>query len=291
MADTTTINRRSPATEYAARRRRAIAYGTWQPDLVDAEPARQHLRALSAAGVGYARTAQLAGVPNSVITKLIWGDGGAPSARIRTATEAKLLSVTADQLADRASVPAIGTIRRMRALATIGWTFSAQATAIGWDVRNLHRIFTRSDYVTVATARTVAELYDRWSMTTPEPRYSTSRARGAAARSRWLPPLAWDDDTIDDPAGVPVVLPPVDGSLPVDEVALAEAVVYLHHPIAADVRDELVHRLTSSGYPTARIARIARTTPAYVTQIRAQIRTRLDAEKQLATEPAAGGTP
>jgi DNA-binding CsgD family transcriptional regulator len=279
MGVITTVDGRRAATEYAARRRRAIAYGTWRPDLVDAEPARQHVRALSAGGIGYLRTAQLAGVPYSVVNRLIYGTREAPpSVRIRATTEAKLLAVPPDNRAERAFTSTTGTVRRMRALAAIGWTFSAQAVAIGWTVGNYHNIFTRR-YVTVATARTVGELYDRWSMTTPEPGYGSDRARATAARSRWLPPLAWDDETIDDADATPVVLPPVAGSLPVDEVALAQAVLYLEYPIPADVRDEIIHRLAASGYPNVEIARIARTTPPYVSQIRSPIGARLATEQ------------
>jgi hypothetical protein len=66
----------------------------------------------------------------------------------------------------------------------------------------------RRDQVTAATARAVRELYDRlWDKPPPEngqrERIAAARARNHAAQRDWAPPLAWDDDIIDDPAGRP----------------------------------------------------------------------------------------
>lgn len=62
--------------------------------------------------------------------------------------------------------------------------------------------------VTVATRDAVRALYDElWDAIPPaaawRERQATSRARGLAARYGWAPPMAWDDETIDDPAAVP----------------------------------------------------------------------------------------
>ncbi|HEY2269252.1 MAG TPA: hypothetical protein VGI96_42005, partial [Streptosporangiaceae bacterium] len=75
-------------------RRRMKAYGQWQP-FVDAEPARQHVRMLAAHGIGWKRAAELAGVSNGSMSKLLYGGPGdrPPAKRIRPETEAKILAV------------------------------------------------------------------------------------------------------------------------------------------------------------------------------------------------------
>src|SRR5260370_105288 len=62
--------------------------------------------------------------------------------------------------------------------------------------------------VAAAAARRVRKLYDKlWDQPPGEAtrgqRISAAKARGHAARHNWPPPLAWDDDTIDDPAAQP----------------------------------------------------------------------------------------
>jgi hypothetical protein len=62
------------------------------------------------------------------------------------------------------------------------------------------------------TADAITRVYDELSMTVPQddeagrsPRAGRihDRQRRLAARRGWAPPLAWDDDTIDDPAATP----------------------------------------------------------------------------------------
>ena len=56
-------------------RSRAILYGRWQP-YVDAEPVREHLRALAAAGIGHRRVGELAGVSSGSLSKILYGGRG-----------------------------------------------------------------------------------------------------------------------------------------------------------------------------------------------------------------------
>lgn len=98
----------------------------------------------------------------------------------------------------------IGVQRRLRALARIGWGAAPLATGLGVPVKSVER-WRRGDYPTVMpeTAARIAALYDRLWDRPPAPCSGTTRARAAAARAGWAPPLAWDDDTIDDPAATP----------------------------------------------------------------------------------------
>lgn len=199
--------------ETAERRRRDL-YG--RSPWVAAEPVRQHVRQLMAAGMGWKRIAQVAGVPNSNVCTLLYGKrldkpGEAshrpPSKRILGTTAAKLLAVELD-LADGQLVSAIGTRRRIQALACIGWTMSRQGARIGWAPANFAKLLT-DDTVTVRreTAQLVARMYDDlWDRAPGGDRFQRAgitRVKQRAAANGWLPPLAWDDDTIDDPAATP----------------------------------------------------------------------------------------
>ena len=93
--------------------------------------------------------------------------------------------------------PAVGILRRIRALHAIGWSGHQVADACGLSVNTLRSIgYHQSGTVHAATAQSVMAGYERLSMAIPEGRYA-NRARASARRKGWAPPLAWDD--IDDP--------------------------------------------------------------------------------------------
>jgi hypothetical protein len=98
----------------------------------------------------------------------------------------------------RMLIDATGTRRRVRALVRIGWPTSELAARLGVSFQNVYD-YTIRDKVRRSTAAKVAALYDELSML-PGPSSSASiRARSKG----WPPPLAWDDDEIDDPAARP----------------------------------------------------------------------------------------
>ena len=115
----------------------------------------------------------------------------------------KLQGIPAPQ--DR--VDATGAHRRLGALHVLGWSTPAVAAHAQISVETLRDIFHRSRIALVtheAIARAYDELWDRVPPeTTHEQKISASLARGFAARNGWAPPLAWDDDKIDDPASRP----------------------------------------------------------------------------------------
>jgi hypothetical protein len=76
---------------------------------------------------------------------------------------------------------------------------------LGISDSNIPAIVRGDRDVTVATARAVKALYDElWNKPQAgadhRTRISANRARRSAAQKGWVPPLAWDDSTIDDPA-------------------------------------------------------------------------------------------
>ncbi|MBO0815833.1 MAG: helix-turn-helix domain-containing protein [Actinobacteria bacterium] len=203
---------RQAGRDYARHRYRLIAYGRWQP-FTDAAPVRDHVRRLMARGIGANRIAVLAAVSPGAVGHLLYGDparGEPPSRRIRTATAQRLLAVrfTKASLAPGAVMDAAGTRRRLQALIATGWSGRALAARLGMGTAHLHRILRGRPAVTAATACRVRDLYDQlWDQLPPESshgeRISVAKARAHAARNAWPPPLAWDDDMIDDPDACP----------------------------------------------------------------------------------------
>lgn len=194
--------------EYAANVRRQQAYGRWEP-LVDPAPVRAHVEALQAAGLGMHRIAVLAGVAHSTISRLLYGKGGrAPQQKMQRTKAERILAVQADStvFAAGAFVDAAGTRRRIQALVALGWTHKALAPYLGVNSAYVGDLATNGN-VTSRHARTVAAVYDRlWDAdplqhgVTPA---AVKRSRNLANKNGWPPPLAWDDDSIDDPAAKP----------------------------------------------------------------------------------------
>jgi len=164
-------------------------------------------------GIGAARVAALAGVPHSSVGRLLYGrpaHNESPSRRIRTPTATRLLAVRYSQaaLAPGATMDATGTRRRLQALVAIGWSGRALAGRLGIEPAHLSRILRGRRAVSAGTARGVRALYDElWDQPPPQDtrgeRISVAKARAHAARQGWPPPLAWDDDDIDDPGASP----------------------------------------------------------------------------------------
>ncbi|MDN3356040.1 hypothetical protein [Actinomadura sp. DC4] len=181
---------------------------------VDAEPVRQHVRALQEAGLSYQRVAQLAGVDRQVIGRLLYGrpsSGEAPTKSMGAAGAKAILAVTVTQLPPHGWVPGIGTQRRLRALSAIGWSVSQLADRFnpGTTKHPLTTLMAAGPdrRVTVATARRVRDIYDElWNVdpvTAGAIPGLAQLVRDRAAAKGWVPPQAWDDDTIDDPAAQP----------------------------------------------------------------------------------------
>lgn len=203
---------RAADRRYMNRRYRLMAYGQWQP-YVDATPVREHVRRLQEFGLGWMTIAKLSGVPRGSVSKLLYGDGPrgmAPSKRVRPKTAAAILAIqpTMDVLADGAMIDGTGTRRRLQALVAIGWPQSWLAERLGADKATLHKALRGDMPVRCRTARAARALYDElWDQPPPasghREKIATNRARNYARDRGWVPPMAWDDNTIDDPATVP----------------------------------------------------------------------------------------
>lgn len=95
-----------------------------------------------------------------------------------------------------------GTVRRVQALLAIGWTCADLGRRCGrgdeWA-----RMVARSNAVTTETAALVKAAYDDLSMRIPRGQRHEQTRRWYANKG-YAPPLAWDDDTIDNPTALPV---------------------------------------------------------------------------------------
>ena len=184
-------------------RRRMIVYGRWDP-WVPAATVRSHVRSLMAQGVAFRRTAQEAGVSCYTVERLLYGDSqGPPPEKVRKDTALRILAVEAspELVSDVTSIDSTGTVRRLQALGYLGHPQADLAARLGVQPAHLGKI-RRTGRVSAGLARKARAVYDELSMVRPEGA-AADRARLAARRFGWVPPLAWDDDRIDDPKAKP----------------------------------------------------------------------------------------
>lgn len=116
-------------------------------------------------------------------------------------------------------VDATGTRRRWRALMALGWTNHGLMNRLGYAACGNWIAY--ADSIHVDTARKVKDLYDElWDQPGP-----SQWTRTWAANRGFLPPMAWDDDTIDDASSnATLVFDVIAGGSPcqsfIDEIAL-----------------------------------------------------------------------
>lgn len=193
--------RRAYATAYARRRRRLLAFGRWSPlVLVDPQPARDHLARLRQFGVSLEAIIEMSGQSMSLLAALVYPAHQRWGARITRESLQRILEVKfdLDAMPAHRRIDSAGTTRRLQGLAVMGWPLSSLADVLEVSVQAVASYRTRPTS-TVRTARAVRDLYDRWSLL-PGPSVRTTLA---AQRAGWVSPLAWDDDSIDDPRAVP----------------------------------------------------------------------------------------
>ena len=203
------------ARERASARRRAKAYGRWEPFWVDATPARSQVQAYAREGIGYRQIARLAGIHESTINTLLYGNPrNPPPTRIQATTAAAILAVRAvpEQLSGNTRVDATGTLRRLQALVAAGWSQPRLARHLGMRQPNFSTLMLHQDKVSLATVRAVIALYDElWNEPPPErcraEKYAATRARNYARKRGWVVAGWWDDTPgphcIDDPQARP----------------------------------------------------------------------------------------
>lgn len=170
--------------------------------MTDAGPCREHLAALAKAGVTLRAVAEQAAISPSVVARIRDGQR-----MVRNPIAARILAVSVTSIARRDRVHgfvlAVGARRRVQALMAIGWRhedMKAWLRANGSAAHSNLILSQAGDMLERRTADAMAAMYDAlWS--TPGP---SDRTRARARLLGYAPPLAWDDDTIDDPAARPL---------------------------------------------------------------------------------------
>lgn len=230
----------------ARRRKRAkntALHGTHY--LMDVGPVRRHIKALLNAGWTQRDISVHASVAQGSICEIASGlrrFGGDTVLRksVRTSTAERILRLKPSdlRLEARHRVPALGSTRRLRALACMGWGLcDFEAYGLGdSNARDLRQGLRKTTLVEIAVC--VEKAFIDLCMTpAPEDMRHDAVRRNAAANG-WLPPLAWDD--IDDPNEIPDMDPPeehtrlLDRECPYDDAAVIRALTgnppaYLSH--------------------------------------------------------------
>lgn len=194
----------------AARRRNKLkAYGRFDRDskFVDAQPVRDHVNELRAAGIGWKRVAELSGVGNTAISQLVYGRKGSKNdprkgeelKRVLRSKADKIMAVQAEDVLESTGglVPAIGVHRRIQALAYMGWSLAKIGRLIGVQRANMNSLLLRKT-VTVGMFKRVDKVYrELWDK---RPAHDLWREKIAYERTvrmardrHWKSALAWDD--------------------------------------------------------------------------------------------------
>ena len=189
-----------------------------RPRYVDADPVRARLQGLVGANFPGRALGRVSGLSATTVRKIL--DGEQP--RVQRATAARVACLSPGDVYVNEStghVPRVGAARRVQALLAMGWPHHALGAA---GIANSAQIIgAAGDLITVQRWRRVRDVYDRLSMT-PCPSPET---RGWAARLGYHPPLAWDEENIDDPTATPGLDATTTGpeDCVIDEVAVARA--------------------------------------------------------------------
>jgi transposase-like protein len=163
-------------------------------------------------------------------------------------------------------VPAVGTARRLQALAAVGWTQVDLAARLGvTQARVGHLMNSLFPMVLPETAAAVSRVYDELCMVVPTDPPPTrrgevrvhERARRQARRRGWVTALAWDEDAIDDPDARPHrstrdARPHDD----VDEATVERLLAGERVPSTRAEKQEVTRRWIAAGRPVKELARL-----------------------------------
>lgn len=177
-----------------------------RPNLVPFDRACEHIERLRDSGWPMEVIAKRTGLSAWTIKRLSLRQG----ALIQPATERRILAF-AGESEDRAFlVDATGARRRIEALMAIGWSLLELSQRAGFSDHTLNLILKPGSRCRIPTRETIKILYDEiWdqppSDNLPYSLMVKSRMLNVARRRGYAPPLAWDDETIDDPNAYPNV--------------------------------------------------------------------------------------
>lgn len=212
------------ALHYWHHRKRMVAYNRWDPTYIDGQETKAHLRELVAAGMAFRHIVARTGLSKDTLQKLHAQPDDAVC-RVERDTADKLLAVpvseafTAYRYVNASCVvDGTGSRRRLRALVAAGWTQRELAQRCGWVYEGLNAFLnTEGKDLTAGAARRVEAVFRELQL---QPAGPSTKSRRLAQRRGWLPPLAWDEDSIDDPDASPHCLDELADDGEVDEITV-----------------------------------------------------------------------
>lgn len=224
------------------------------------QTAAQHIRQLRAAGMQDREIVAAAGIVPECLYRVLRTEG-----TIHRTTERRILAVTPNPGTVKGSgthVPALGTVRRLRALGADGWTATELGRRAGKHkqfIVHLQNQVPLDGRVRMWVAIYVSELHNELRDANPESSGVAShralQARKLAASKGWVPSPYWDPEDFDDPDFQPAAVDPQG-----------------RDQIAAVRRAEIEH-LESFGLSEHEIARRLGMAPQYVRDLLREIRT------------------
>lgn len=175
--------------ENAYNKRRRVLRDTGRSLTINAAEAAEHLRGLLAANNGWQQTAEAAGMSISQLHDLVTGR----QKTIGRARAERVLALKSTPV-DYIIIDAVGTLRRIQALAAAGHRFADIAQASGLNKSVVSDLITgRVTCVRAATANAVRDAYAVMSLS-----FGTSvRNMNRARRERWADPAAWHGINMD----------------------------------------------------------------------------------------------
>lgn len=192
--------------------RRLVAYGRSTNHMVDAKPVRKHVKDLMQRGWGIDLIVSNTGAGRNTVSRLLYGEPAKnlplPSV-IKADLNDKILAYAPTGRRIRhegtalESVDATGTKRRIQALIACGYSMTFIANEFGTHKQVISGML-KNERVLLAKSEEFKRLYDRlWNVepprTTPAEKKAYTTAKKMAAENSWFPPMAWDDDYIDNP--------------------------------------------------------------------------------------------
>jgi len=159
------------------------------------EPVRAHILDLIAAGMTRNQITRAVGMSLHSIEYILTRD-----VRVYPETSARIMRLGL-------GVTPVGVRRRLQALSVIGWTQRELGARLGVSGSCLSQTTaTERTFIKPASATAIVRLYNELWAGCPTPNRRVIRD---ARRKGWAPPLAWDDDTIDDARVKPRGLHPI----------------------------------------------------------------------------------
>ncbi|WPH57756.1 hypothetical protein [Mycobacterium phage WXIN] len=179
----------------------------YRQGLVDAAPVVEHIAQLRKKGLGLERIAELACVDRRGLQRFVSGH----AQRCYGLTAKKVLDVPIPAVPHEvarlgARVDSIGTVRRIRALIAIGYSCTELAKRLDSDTNVVSILSTgRRKQTTAEFASRVEKQFQALQMEIPPESQGSKKAIARARERGWAPPLAWDEDSIDDLRAKPSV--------------------------------------------------------------------------------------